>query len=178
MAKTVDTSATSYCPADAAVLRIDWRTLADLCSDSGSRITNSATLQSNANFLALLLDASGEIESACLAAKRYRPADLAALTGAGQGKLYRLVCRLAVCLAYERRADIEMKQPWVFEAVDKDLRALRNGEEIFSFVETEDAGLPDSLIETPADVEARNGISFQVERMWGRRGNRRSTRSG
>lgn len=172
MAKTVETSAVSYCPASEAVKRLDWRPFADLCSDNNGRITDSSTLQGNANFLALLLDASGEIESAVLRGGRYHPTDLAALTGAGQAKLYRLVCRLTLVLAYERRADIEMKQPWIVEKVERDLEALATGQNIFSFLETEEAGVMADEIETATDVRARQGLSYQMRRYFGRRSNR------
>lgn len=174
MAKTVSTSATTYLSAAEYLKRADLRTVGDLCSDTGSRIASGA-LPSDANLAAALLDASGLVEQACLVTSRYLPVDLAALTGAAQGALFRLLSRLTTCLLFERRPDLEMKQPWLWEWTEEQLQKLRDGERIFGFVESEGAGLPTITTETATEVEARNGISVQVERMWGRRGNRRGS---
>lgn len=171
--KTVETAAGSYLSATEALKRCDWRVFADLCSDTGTRIADASTLAANANFLALLLDASGVVEQAAMRSKRYSVADLLALTGAGQAGLYRLILRIAVVLAHERRPDREMKQPWIYEECRKDLTALSMGETVFPFLESEEAGLPHSTTETATDVEARRGTSLISERFLGRRGNRR-----
>ncbi len=172
MAKTVQTSAASLLTVAEFLKRADLRTVGDLCSDTGTRIT-SGGLATDTHLAAALLDATGIVEQACLVAKRYLPADLAALTGAGLGSLYRLLSRLTLCLLFERRPDLEMKQPWIWEWVEEQLEKLRQGERIFPFTETEDAGLIHIEVETAPEVEARNGISYIMQRMWGRRGNRR-----
>ncbi len=170
--KTVETSAVSYCLAAEAVKLLDWRPFADLCSDNSARITDSSTLQANGNFAKLLLAASGLIESAIVRGGRYHPVDLAALTGAGQARLHLLVCQLTIVLAYQRRADIELKQPWIYEQAMKDLEDLANGVAIFPFLETEETGVLRDVTETATDVQARDGITYQMKRYFGRRGNR------
>ncbi len=172
-AKTVETSATSYLSAAQFLLRIDWRTVADLVSDDGTRVTKAA-LPADPNLAACLLDASGILEEACLVGGRYHPVDLAALTGAGQAALYRLLSRMTMCLLFERRPDREMKQPWIIEYVEDQLQKLRDAERILSFVETEQTGVAITRVETAQDVERRNGAVFQSRRFLGRRSNRSS----
>ena len=87
MAKTVITSATSFISASEALKRLDWRTLADLCADTGTRISSAADLQTDVNFLALLADASGMIEQACYAGGRYVREDIAAARAFADGLL-------------------------------------------------------------------------------------------
>jgi hypothetical protein len=167
MPKTVNTSLTSYAPAAEILKRGDWRVFADLCSDTGARLATSAVVLTDPNFLALLLDASGELEAACLVSQRYQPVDLAALTGVAQARLYRLLYRLMVLLAYERRPDRQLEQPWLQEKVEQDLQALREGQRIFSFTETQDAGLLHHDTETAAVVERRDGVVVQAEDFFG-----------
>ncbi len=169
--KTVNTSAASYLTAAEFLKRADLRTVGDLCSDTGTRIT-AAALLTNDNLTAALLDASGILEQAMLRGQLYQPVDLAALTGAGQAALFRLLTRLTTCLLFERRPDLELKQPWLWEAVEEQLQKLREGERIFSFLETQAAGILNDVTETATDVQARDGITYQMKRYFGRRGNR------
>ncbi len=170
-AKTVETSATSYLSASEFLKRVDYRSVADLVSDTGTRATQGS-LSSDVNLAACLLDASGILEEACLVSGRYHPIDLAALTGAGQAALYRLLSRMTMCLLFERRPDREMKQPWIIEYVEDQLQKLRDGERVFSFVEAEQTGVAITRVETAQDVERRNGVTVQAQRYLGRRGNR------
>lgn len=182
MAKTIDSSASAFVTDDQVYARCDVRVLADLCSDTGSRLGSSTdvaqmktALSASDAFIALKRDACAEIESYCLQGGRYRPADIAALvadTSMGAGKLIRLVVRLMIVMAYERRPDREMKQPWIAEAVSDDLQALRDGINILSFREAEEAGVTNTEVETAEDVEARGGIVMIARRLFGRRSNR------
>ena len=69
--------------------RFDVRTLGDLASDDGTQVA-SANLPADENVLAALDDASGEIDSAVLVARRYTTSDLTALTGNSLAYLKRL----------------------------------------------------------------------------------------
>ncbi len=174
MTQTVATSSTTYITAAEVLKRLDWRVLADLCSDNESRIggTSSSALLTNANFLALLRDASGELESACKVGERYSVADLALLiadSGMGAGKIYRLLCRLIMGYAFERRPDKENKQAAVYEAALKELDQLRDGERIFSFAESATAGRMNHEVETESDIVNRHGVVYQARRLFGRR---------
>lgn len=62
MAQTPLSSSGSLLPVSEFLKRCDQRTVADLCADDGERVDTS-TLSSNANLLAALLDASGEVLS-------------------------------------------------------------------------------------------------------------------
>ena len=180
MTQTLATNATSYAaPAD-ILARVDARLVGDLCGDLGVRIT-AAALATDANFLAAIKDACALVEMACFKGQRYLAADLALLaasTGVAQGTLFRLLARLTVACLYERRADLEMKQPWIYEQAKEDLERLAAGEQIFPFAQSALAGVPADLIETAQDVEARNGMVYQAARYFGRRGNRRLASGG
>lgn len=92
----------------------------------------------------LLLAASGEVNAAALAGKRYQVADLLALTGADRRHLLRVTAGLAAFLAASRlkpgTADPKLI-PGVQFAWDE-LKRLRDGEHVFGFLETQEAGLP------------------------------------
>lgn len=179
MAQTVSTATSAAVTALAAevVKRVDWRPLADLCSDTGTRLASSAAVQADTNFLAIVRDAFAEIESACQKGGRYLPVDITALladTGAAAGKFLRILSRVVVMLAYERRPDKEPGDPAVITRAQEALQQLADGERVFSFEETRDAGRFSHEVETATDVENRDGITYQADRYFGRRGNRRA----
>jgi len=140
MTQTVNTSGTSYLPVAEFISRVDPRIVGDLCSINGQQLSVS-TLQNDARLAAALLDASGDVEAACLRGQRYQPADLAALTGVGQGKLWRLIRDLTMCRLYDLRDDLGPIPP-KYAAALEDLERLCCGERIFSFVESQVAGVP------------------------------------
>lgn len=181
MAKTVDSQSSSYLSATECLKRVDWRVFADLCSDDGTRLFDQATVAGSVNFLALLDDASGMVEQACFVAKAYTHDDLTALVAAasvGRAALYRLIARLAVVLAYERRPDLKREVPATYQTALDDLQMLREGARIFSFTETQEAGLTESHVETPAEVVERGGTVVLAERFFGTRGRRRDPAGG
>lgn len=171
MAKTVLTSATSYLPASEVAVRHDVRILGDLLGDLGARL-DAAAVAASANLAAILLDASGIVESACLRGGRYTPVDLQALTGAGLRFLYRLMDGLVFSMCWERRYPEKELPAWC-EFSLKALEMLEAGERIFSFQETADAGRTTHEVENEDDVVNRNGITYQADRFFGRRSNRR-----
>lgn len=177
MAKTPATSASSYCSAAEFLKRIDKRTVADLCSDTGTPVTEGA-LAANVNLLAALEDASGDVEAAALMGGRYSNADLAALItddGVGAAKLRRIVSDLAIAYLFERRPSPDLdRQPQAVERALKFLELLASGERIFGFQEVMDDGVMDDIKETPAIVEARNLPTYIARRLFGRRANRTS----
>lgn len=182
MAQTVDTSPSGLLPAAQVFTRCDVRVLANLCSDTGSRLGSptdvalmKTALIANANFLALRDDAVGMIEQALAVGGRYSVADIAALLaagGAGAAAYYRMASRIVVTLAYERRPDMVMEQPWIAEAAETAIQQLRDGERLYPLLESEEAGRIDTTTETAFDVEARAGIVVSMERYFGRRLNR------
>ncbi len=175
---TLATSSTSYAtPAD-TLARLDIRTVGDLCSDTGTRIAAMPVLTNN-NFLQAIRDASAEVEKNALIGGRYSVGDLQTIansTGVAAGVMLRLISRLTCVFLFERRPDMELKQPWIWEQAEKDLEALREGKNIFSFAETAAAGIQSHEVETARQIERREGVVVQSERYFGRQPNRRDPR--
>lgn len=171
MAKTVTTNATSYLSVAEFLKRVDWRVVADLASDDGTRLAEAA-LTTNVNVLAVLLDASGDVESAAMMGGKYSAEDLAALTGVAQAKLYRIISDLAICYLYERRPSQDAKTPASMDRTQAWLEKLVEGTRIFGFQETVDASVLDHDTETVDHVETRNLPTYIARRMFGTRANR------
>jgi hypothetical protein len=184
MALTLNSSASGYLPPLEFLKRFDLRLIADLISDTGVRVGGSpnpdpAVVAVNLNLLSALLDASGDVEAACIRGHRYQPDDLQALAGtpdnvalpsAAQSRLFRLVGRLAMCYLYERRPD-KGPIPETYKAAWDHLEALANGEQIFGFAEAQDAGLLRSETEAAPLVERRNLTVVQARGYYGTRCN-------
>ena len=168
MAKTVTTTATSYCTAAEFLKRNDKRTVARLVADADDAVTQGA-LPTDPNLTACLLDASGMVESAILAGKRYEVEDLAALTGAALAFLQRLVSDLAMGLLVQRRPTLNIPLSAGYQEAQRQLELLRWGERIFGFDETADAGVMQHDIITPDEVRSRNDRVYQARRYFGRR---------
>lgn len=121
-----------------------------------------------------LLDASGVLESVCLMAERYSPDDLKALTGGSLGLLKRIVCGLAIQFLRERRGIMEPVQYPMAQQALKWLDALMEGSAIFSFLETEKAGLPLTVRMQAFDFyQGLPTLITNNPRYWGIRQNRR-----
>jgi hypothetical protein len=122
--------------------------MADPTSEAGGRL------------LRFLLAASGRLEAVCLIGRRYVPEDLQALTGASLEMLKKLVADLAFWQLAQRRqpgtADPKTV-PGALEALEM-LKALRDGETVFGFEETADAGLPDVIPARPDLLLTPNAV--------------------
>jgi len=170
MVKTVTSAKTPYCSPAMLAQFYDWRPIARLCQDSQTDpdMTYQQFLTS-ANVAGLLSSASGEAEGAFFRAYRLVAADLVALAGTNAGDyLSNLVAGLAVWGAYQRRTDFRPVPEGAQEAKQQ-IQALGNGDKIFGFLETAQAGLWDVKPETPEDIQARNGVIYQARAYWGRR---------
>jgi phage gp36-like protein len=150
----------AYATVDDLKRRFDVRTLGDLASDDGNQVA-SANLPSDANVLAALDDASGEIDSAVLVARRYAPADLAALTGNAAAHLKRLTCEIAMHLLIDRRLYTAASDyaDRLHERTRTRLDDLRAGRRIFDTAGTADAGLPTNTGPTTGERKRQNYIS-------------------
>lgn len=169
-------SLTGYCtPAEFLIFR-DFRTVVDLCSDENGRPLKSDFVDDSTVCgqiaIACLLAASGKLESAVLAGGRYTPDDLAALTGSQAQFIKGLVADLSIWEFYKRRPDITTPIPPEYEEAKAVINAIADGTAIFGLQENIDAGHLQLTVETPANVEARNLITLQAERLFGRRANR------
>lgn len=145
----------TYCTAAQLVMWVDWRVVADYAADpldpDDERPTRAEVLDEGTDVgavvLAHLVAASGELETACVAGKRYTPDDLRAVLDAdppinGATYIQRLVANLAVWSLMQRRhpetADPE-KSPGAKGALAV-LEMLRKGERILPFEEAAEAG--------------------------------------
>lgn len=179
MAKTPLTSATPYCTAARLMQHYDREQVQDLLrTGDAPRPTylgvTDPTSTEGARLQRVLLAASGKVESACLCGRRYSPADLAALTGAGLARLERLVAAIAFWeLSQARMPNTGDPQevPGAAEAA-ADLEMLRQGERVFSFDEAAAAGLPATT--TPDPSQLLGGSSLVANnRMFGSAGGSR-----
>jgi len=182
---TINSSTVSYAQPSDLFLFYDLRTVADLASDTGTRIggspnPNPTTLAANTNVLAALWLASGWLEAACLRSNRYFPADLLALAtvapqvgqpfgNVSQMLLKRIVCAIAMGEMWKRRPRTSKAPEFYVESM-KMLEDLANGERLFSFEENEVASIPSAYVEQPADVWQRGLVAQQACRYFGATG--------
>lgn len=161
-------SATSYATAAQAVQRHDVRQWGDLLSDDNARVA-AADVLTNTTLAALLKEASGMVEMACLRGERYTPTDLGeTLSGVSKEMLVGLVCELAFWKATVRRHPDRALQPsaiWALQTLD----ALADGKAIFSLEEVAEAGVQDDDFMTDGDWQRLNLATDQARRYFGRR---------
>lgn len=151
----------AYASADDLVKRYDARTLGDLCSDTGVRVSEVA-LPTNPKILAALDDASGEIDAALMQAKRYTTADLASLTGNSLAYLKRLTCTIAFAGLWNRRPSVDdMDRDEALKQARQALDRLRRGENVFDLEDQKSAGLPE--VKEPS-VSSIDRLNLTVDR--------------
>jgi len=133
-------------------------------------LVNPATPQ-GAILAALLMDASGMLESACLRSGRYSPADLAALTGNSAGYMKRILSSMVMYGLMTRRPGPTPPDTIVQDYTDavKALSDLSEGTKIFAFAEAEAAGLPATRRYTIRDQISNDMISALYYPMFGTR---------
>lgn len=178
---TPDSATGSYLTAADFLKRFDVRTTGQLCADDNTQPDATALEDSNtvygANLLAALQGASGQLESALFVSNMYAYADLQSLTGVSLEYLKDIVAGLTVRRLYYRRGGLkpsdlaEERYQQAMEAIQK----LHNGEAIFSFVQTGDAGLPDNHYLNLVDIQRNDLMPFSYQRVFGIRNNQRST---
>lgn len=153
--------------------RYDPRAVGDLCADDETRISE-ANLATDENLLAAIKDSCGEIESACLRGEIYSAADLAALTGVSQGKLYRITSDLTMAYLWDRRGDGDRNNlPAYYYRAMEALDQLAKGIRIFSFAEQAEAGHTTHYNDVLDDLQDRKAISYEARRLFGYRNNRK-----
>lgn len=132
-------SSTSYCTGAQLVQFYDVRWIGDRLQDAGIRVAGSS-VPSDPNLAALLLSASGLIESKALRANKYTPADLQALTGASAAYLQRLTADVAVWMMLTRRNPAVSNLPPGIQMALQTLQDLSDGVTVFGLQEKADAG--------------------------------------
>lgn len=152
----------SYAAVSDLIKRYDVRDIADLASDTGDAV-DTASLAADANILAALADASGDIDSALLAGNRYTTDDLEGLTGNSLAKLVRLTCDIAMAFLLGRRPAHDPERLKAFEERARLLlERLRKGENVFDLDPQKDAGTPDISFQTPSTVQANDLVRDRV----------------
>lgn len=137
------TGSTSYASTSDFLIRYDVRTVGDLLSDTDVSLS-AGEVVSSTRLQALLDQASGEVETACSAGKRYQPDDLDALIdngGNGAQYLIGLVCDLTMWKLMNRRpSPVATAPPGPAQSALDALQLLRGGERILAFEEAAEAG--------------------------------------
>ncbi len=172
----------SYATPDDALARYDARLWGDLCGDVGVRYTaiqlkDASTLYGQ-RFLALLADASFEVEAACLRGGRYSADDLASLEGVARAGLIRLVTAKAVLFGLEGRNPLQATTD-MHKRIEEQLQRLRLGEDVFGIQEDIDAGEGmETVRQTGQSTVPQPPISTLADRYFGRRSGREYVRRG
>lgn len=175
MPATVNSASSAYASGTDLVEARDWRAVGDLIKDDNTRPASSGAVAVATIVTTALKNASGQIEMAATAGARYQPEDLSALAAGstvGGAALKGLTCDLAFWWLSKRRKPGARPEDvaGVPEALDC-LDRLRNGERIFPFTETQEAGLADVVaLEEGLDVrEAAEPLSERASRFFGSR---------
>lgn len=169
MAQTPNSSSTPYVTARQFLLCYEPSIVADLLK------VNRSSHAPPPSFLAMcdvnnpagaklyhhLMEGAGEIESACAVAKRYTPLDLAALTGVSQTLLQKLNAARAMWSLAQSLKPMTARPDEVPMATESALllQELRDGLKIFTFEETQDAGLPAVVPPRPARLLTANVVA-------------------
>jgi phage gp36-like protein len=152
----------AYASISDLITRRDKRLIGELMGDMNDTPTDAELLASDV-LSELLVDASGQVESAMLSGKRYLPADLESLTGNSLGFLKKIVCTIAMADLYERRPGYHMEQAKAYtELAQAYLKALRNGENLFNLDDHINAANPDTTAPTVVDY---TNLNFYPEQM-------------
>ena len=157
--------AAAYATPDDFLAAYDSRLIGQLVLDNNAT-ASPADLLTNTVVAAALAQASGLVESACLAAGRYAAADLAALAGNGDAMLVRLVCDVAMWLLQTRR-DPRTEETTAYRSAKELLERLRQGEHIFPLSAQADAGVAVTARVTVVQLAERNGAVWQAQRWLG-----------
>lgn len=119
--------------------RKDVRVLADLCSDSGSQVGESA-VKNHPKIVVALEDAEGEVVGNLQAYGRYTIAELALLTGSAQAFLKRVISEIAMINLIVRRPDLNSEDLERHENIRSQwLERLQNGNMILATADTDDS---------------------------------------
>lgn len=172
---TVETASTPYCSASILVQLIDPDILGDYLSSNGQRLTKAEVVAST-TLNNMLLEASGMIEAASLKGNRYKPADLALLTGASKSFLEGIVAGLVLFIMGRRKSLMGSKDSLQNLSLYtqfslEQLEMIAKGDRIFSFTETAEAGLVENNTMTASEIERRDTMVVQAAAFFGTRGN-------
>lgn len=142
----------AYATGDDLAARKDVNTIRDLATDDEAPVDLS-NINTNANIVAALADASGEVDSALLVGGVYTTDDLASLTANSLAKLKRITCEIAMAFLFARRPKYdEDGYDKALERADKWLERLRKGERVFEVTDEDPAAGTLPTIDGPTVV--------------------------
>jgi hypothetical protein len=150
---------------------MDIRPMGQLAMDDGTQ-ASPTQIETNANINAALQAASGMLEAACMAGKRYMPEDLNAIIAQNGNSAYHIkliICWLATEIIRDRRIVRREQGMFGFEWALSELDQLRTGNKIFATQESAAAGLADYQFWTQGDIDSWNLIT-RNQNFWGVRG--------
>jgi len=179
MTMTVNSGFAPYCTPTEFCSVFDYRSFAQLASDTDIPLASQSALISSPVLGTQLGIGAGQIEMACTVGARYDPADLSLLITPVSGFIpnggYALIemnASLAAAGMFGRRFESvpdEMRAR-IEDAIAK-LEALEKGADIFPFLETQQAGLVQDHRETAYEVSRRMLPSWVARRCVGIRTN-------
>src|SRR5689334_16034651 len=156
---TIASGSTPYLSASEFIRYYDTRVVAELLSDTGTKVTD---VVGNANLAELISAACGEVEASALRGGRYTATDLADIATSGTfgaGHLKKLVATCVMNNLRSRRGRVGEDELQSHKWAEQHLKALRQGEEIFGTVETQDAANLHSQKDNLTNRTLRRGIS-------------------
>lgn len=120
-----------------------------------------STNPAGAKLLVFLSRGAGEIEAACAIARRYSPEDLQALGGMSAVLLRGLNAARSMWGLYQRLKPGSARPDDCPGAKESEslLRDLRDGQKVFTFEETMDAGLPSVVPANPSRLLTPNVVA-------------------
>lgn len=155
----------AYASGSDLTTRYDIDLIGDLATDGREELDRSA-VANHPTVLAVLEDASGEIEAALLAGGRYTVSQLGSITGNTLNHLKRITCAVAISLLLERRPSERYQE--LAQAYAKTARAhlqeLMAGKNVFGLTEQIEAGAIDTQTITVEDVSALNSLPTRMSR--------------
>jgi hypothetical protein len=121
------------------IARKDARTIADLCSDSGSPVSESA-VPNHPKVLVAIEDAEGEVIGNLQAFGRYTAESLSLLTGSAKSFLKRIIAEIAMINLIVRRPDLSVEDLERHEKIRSQwLERLQQGNLILATEDTDDS---------------------------------------
>lgn len=144
--------------------RKDRNDIGQLCSDD-KRPVSEVDLPTNQQCLDALADASGSIDAALFVGNRYTPTDLAGLSANSNSLLIRITCDIAMMHLIDRRPGWNPEKAKVIrELAEGHLERLRNGENTFSIVGTNEAESAAEPVTDGPTTATFNGLNLWRDR--------------
>ncbi len=138
--------------------RFDARPIGDMVDDTDQQVPADELL-TNPVLIAMLDDASGDIDAALSVGGMYTAADLASLTGNSAKHLVRITCEIAYAYLLRRRGIVPADEHQAaMELAESHLERLRQGVNVFNVPQREDAALIDTAGPSAVTFENMNLI--------------------